>query len=259
MSLSRNDIAIEVLNPDLEVSPDRGVLCGKTGSGKSTYAKVLINMFWQDWVKSEKYPEARIYIMDTKPRWRAEHLVSRWSKKPQLTDDPNKMIKHSYLIRNDSEYRKAKHDGVSTFIFQDKDLSTDDLIQWQVKIMQDMFKTQKEDIPTLLYIDEGMDFFGPSGNSRYGDIIQRCFRAGREMGIATFIGIQRPKQINLQVLTESNYLSLFKLRFSSDVERLYEMGYPIGMTPPTEDKHFALWRDEELISKNATLHLEKKG
>ena len=115
------------------------------------------------------------------------------------------------------------------------------------------FDSQEYERPSLLYVDEGMDFFGPSGNSRYGNAIQKCFRAGREKGLATCIGVQRPKAINVQTLTEANLLYLFKLDYSADVKRLVEMGLPEGITAPTELYKFRHMRDGELLP--GVLHL----
>lgn len=101
-------------------------------------------------------------------------------------------------------------------------------------------------MPTLLVIDEGMDFFGPTGNGIHGDIVQRCWRAGGEKGMACLIGVQRPKSINLQMLTESNLLYLFHLSNEDDVKRLWEMGLPKGVVPPIEKYKFIFFKDDVL-------------
>lgn len=245
--IAREDFAIR--------ADDRGVLCGTTGCGKSTLASILINLFYQDYVKYDDEPEGRILIVDSKPRWRHDHLLSRFSKQSSLPPgDPQTIIRHSVLVRDAGEWKQANRSNEPVILLQNPDLPMKELIPWLVVCMEDFFKTQHTERKSLLYIDEGMDFFGPSGNGLHGDIIQRCYRAGREKGLATVTGIQRPKQINLQVLTESNYLALFHLRFADDVTRIYEMGFPVGMMPPEENYHFSLWHDG-LISQDVMLDL----
>jgi hypothetical protein len=102
--------------------------------------------------------------------------------------------------------------------------------------------------PSLIYFDEGMDFFSTSGSALGSDIVQRCYRAGRERGLTSVIGVQRPKGINLQCLTETSYCALFRIQYEEDVKRLWEMGWPKGVTYPeqrvegVESYEFRLWR-----------------
>lgn len=116
-----------------------------------------------------------------------------------------------------------------------------------------LFKSQRHERKTMLYIDEGMDFFGPTGVSRYGNAIQRSFRAGREKGMTSVIGLQRPKTINLQTLTEMNVLYLFRLQYQDDVKRLQEMGLPAGTQAPDEDFNFLWLRGNKLYPKALTI------
>lgn len=125
----------------------------------------------------------------------------------------------------------------------------------QVWAMREFFRTQNPRTPSLLYIDEGMDFFGPNGMAKEGDIIQRCFRAGREKGLCTLMAVQRPRAISLQALTESNILYLFAIAYQDDVKRLYEMGLPKGVMAPEEDYYFRLLRDRKLYPKLLTLKM----
>jgi hypothetical protein len=129
------------------------------------------------------------------------------------------------------------------------------LIQWQTGVMRKLFSTQRPRLPTLLVIDEGMDFFGPTGNSLHGPIVQKCWRQGGEKGMSCLIGVQRPKSINLQMLTESNLLYLFHLRFANDVKRLQEMGLPSGVTPPVEKHKFIFFKDDQLYPKKIKLNI----
>jgi hypothetical protein len=135
-------------------------------------------------------------------------------------------------------------------VAQRSDLADDaQVVAWQVGNIARFFDTQRPDEPSLLVIDEGMDFFGPSGNARFGNGIQRCMRAGREKGLCTMIGVQRPKAINLQCLTETNVLFLFAIDYEEDVKRLREMGFPKGVAAPRKDYDFLLFRDKKLYPR----------
>lgn len=133
-----------------------------------------------------------------------------------------------------------------TVILQNTEVDEEDNVRWQVEAIALFFKEQRDARPSLLYVDEGMDFYGPTGNARFGNAIQRCFRAGREKGLATLLGVQRPKSINLQTLTEANVLYLFRLDFVEDVKRLQEMGYPKTAGAPDEDHRFRYMRGRAL-------------
>jgi hypothetical protein len=124
-----------------------------------------------------------------------------------------------------------------------------------VECMQRFYATQRSDQPSLLFIDEGMDFFGPTGNALHGSIVQRCFRAGGERGMSCLLGLQRPKTVSLQVLTESNVLFLFHLRYDEDVKRLWEMGFPKGVSSPRHRYDFLWYHDDELYPKPLRLKL----
>jgi hypothetical protein len=92
-----------------------------------------------------------------------------------------------------------------------------------------------------------MDFFVPTGNARYSDIVQKLVRAGREKGIASLLGVQRPKTINVQVMSECNVLYLFRINFQEDIKRLWEMGFPHNVMPPTENHVFRFFRDRKVF------------
>jgi hypothetical protein len=139
-------------------------------------------------------------------------------------------------------------------------LEDEELIRWQVGVIRKFFDSQKPEFHSLLVIDEGMDFFGPTGNSRYGNAIQRCWRAGGEKGMSCLIGLQRPKTVNLQMLTESNMLALFPLRYTEDVKRLQEMGFPKGYYPPEANPRknkgkFLFMKNDELFPKAVRLKI----
>lgn len=254
--MNSDDLAIKV---DPKTGGERWLLVGATGTGKSTAAYIPINKFYNDYVAPTKRngkPRGRILIVDTKPRWRPKMLAdgTRATRKyKHFLNGPE--VPHSRLVSHSSEWDMAWETGDGVVLLQNADLDTNDLIRWCVEMMSKFFRSQKIKEPSLLVIDEGMDFFGSTGNSKYGDIVQRSVRAGREKGMATLICVQRPKTINLQVVTEASALMLFRIDFLGDMKRLQEMGIPKDVYPPTQDYHFVFWKDRKLLARDAMLRL----
>lgn len=239
------------------MSGDRGIIVGRAGSGKSTLMAQLIEQFVATYVNPDHFQwrgqkVGRVLVSDTKPRWRAERSVSggslsRYYKRQGYVVGDT--VRESVLLRTDADWSLAWDPDVSSRIVvaQRSDIDNDAaLLAWHSRLIQRFFTSQRPDEPSLLVIDEGMDFFGSSGNSVTGRPIARCYRSGREKGMVSLIGVQRPKCINLQCLTESNVLYLFGIDFDDDVARLREMGLPKGVTAPEEDTVFRFMRGRKL-------------
>lgn len=73
------------------------------------------------------------------------------------------------------------------------------------------------------------------------------------------MGVQRPKGINIQMLTESDLLYLFHLAYDTDLRRLTEMGFPRNLSSPDEDQKykFIFMRGGKVYPKLVTLNLTK--
>ncbi|MGH7239272.1 MAG: hypothetical protein ACREHG_04295 [Candidatus Saccharimonadales bacterium] len=144
-------------------------------------------------------------------------------------------------------------------VSQRLDLEEKPLVLWQLAVIKQFLASQRHDVPSLLVIDEGMDFFGPTGNAYYSNVIQRCWRAGGEKGMACLIGVQRPKTINLQLLTESNMLYLFHIAYDQDLKRLQEMGFPSGIDSPDRKYRFLFMRTSKLYPKPIVITIKERN
>ncbi len=232
---------------------DRGILVGRAGSGKSTLAASLVTQFHQDYVLGRP-PDTigRVLVIDTKPRWRGDRMVTTASTRRHYKGFvKGDRLPHSVVMRNSDEWAMAFDPDINRrlVIAQRNDLDFLSLIRWQTSLIDKFYATQDFEHPSLLYIDEGMDFFGPTGNALYSSAIQRCFRAGREKGLASLIGVQRPRTINLQCLTESNVLYLFAINFGEDMKRLREMGFPRDVPAPRDNHKFLYFRDGKVFNR----------
>ncbi len=236
-----------------EYGADRGIMVGRSGSGKSTLASALITQFHNEYCLSVPRSQmGRVLVIDTKPRWRGVNLVNGGSTRRHYKGFvKGDRIPSSVVMTDEDQWGMAFDPNISSrlVIAQRMDLDFHSLIRWQVGNIDRFLATQDSKFPSFLYVDEGMDFFGPTGIAREGDAVQRCYRAGREKGLATLIGVQRPKVINLQCLTESNVLYLFALNFDQDVARLREMGFPAGVPAPFENHKFLYYRDGRVYNK----------
>lgn len=221
----------------------RGILVGANGTGKSTLAAHVLTEFRKD------YPQSRMLVLDTKPRWRAEWLPDgTYAKRQYRKMAKGDTIAGSVSMSRMTDWPLAWHPDTNpshTVIAQRMHGTQAENVRYQIKAAERFFETQDARSPSLLYIDEGMDFFSANGSARGSDIVQRCFRAGREKGLATMIGVQRPISINLQCLTETSWCAVFRINYAGDIKRLYEMGWPQTVGPPTyeQDHCFRLWRE----------------
>lgn len=236
-----------------DVGADRGIIVGRSGSGKSTLAASLIAQFHKDYCLDVRRPDmGRVLVIDTKPRWRGVQLVNGGSTRHHYKGFvKGDRLANSVVMTNDDQWGMAFDPNISDrlVIAQRMDLDFRALIRWQVDNVARFLATQDSRYPSLLYVDEGMDFFGPTGVAREGEAIQLCYRTGREKGLASLIGVQRPKTISLQCLTESNVGYFFAINFLEDVKRLREMGFPPAVPMPEENHKFLYYRDGKVYSK----------
>jgi len=229
---------------------DRAILVGASGTGKSTLARYLLD----EWRKD--YPKSRVLIVDTKPRWRATGMPDGGTpKKLYGRMAKGDTIKGSVALSDMDDWPLVWSRDVNpsqTVICQriqrgwkDRRATQSATVSFALACMERFYASASAHTQSLLYIDEGHDFFSPNGTARGSDIIQRCYRAGREIGLTELTGFQRPVGLNLQMMTELNYLALFRINYEKDARRLVEYGWPLGTGPPTYDEkyHFKLWRE----------------
>jgi energy-coupling factor transporter ATP-binding protein EcfA2 len=244
---------------DLALAPgDRAVCIGASNCGKSTLSNHLLGAFQrQHCVGVPRARRGRVLILDDKPRFRATRAVTGKGVRARYKDFVKGDTVEGVVLDDLTHWDLAFHPDLNpaqTVIVQNPDLDEGAVVSLCVGAAALFFKTQKPKHPSLLYVDEGMSFFGPSGTGRFGNAIQRCFRAGREKKMAVILSSQRPKQISMQCLTEANVAFIFRLDFTDDMKRLQEMGFPAGADPLTEDQQF-YWFQKKGRQLNGPLRL----
>jgi hypothetical protein len=225
---------------------DRGIAVGGTGSGKSFLCEHLIEhaIF--------RYPKLQVLILDSKPRFRAEHETSgvganrRYSKWDHGTPIPG-----SYALNlrgSDAGLADALRLGAGIIIAQTTEESEFSRL---LDAAQSFYRTARSSQPRLIYVDEVMDFYKVGGHTVGNNALLRAARAGRELGLGLLIASQRPRHIPVQLVQEANKLYLFKLRNTNDVDHLEEFGTPddLWQHVPNEQRWFYYYDHEDPASQ----------
>jgi len=237
---------------------DRAALVGATGTGKSTFAEWWLSSF------RGEYPKSRILVIDTKPRWRAEYLSDGTrAKRRYKRMAKGDTIPGSMALERPQDWALVWSPDVNpsqTVISQNLKLTKLQNVRYQAWIAERFFRTQDARRPSLIYFDEGMDFFSTSGTTAAGsDIVERCYRAGREMNLVTVFGSQRPISIPKLVMSECSHLACFALDNRADVKRLWDYGWPRTTMPPTRHDPNVCTEDCVQHDPDGTFRLWRKG
>lgn len=220
---------------------DRAIICGGTRSGKSSLAagspsvpfeRSLIYDF------AHRYKKSRILIVDTKPRFRAQwtadgrgarRVYRKWRYGQPIPDS----VLVAPAVKGDLE-RAWRRGNVAICQGTANDAT---LIAYT---MHEFLDSADGKIPLLMYVDEAMDFYGPTGLPlpRTGNPILQAMRAGGERNVSELIATQRAKFISGQLWELLERLYLFRLELPGDMKRIQEMGVPPGLTAPDENHIF---------------------
>jgi hypothetical protein len=213
---------------------ERGLLVGGTDTGKSTLAEALTMEFFR------RYENGRILILDSKPRFRAQYDAHGLSVKRRYKSwSHGPTVPGSAAVASAGEMDRAFSTDRRVLIAQgERSRDIPGLLACAARFLD----TSKANRPQLLVVDETMDFFSANGQPRGGDdILTRVARGGRERGTGALYCSQRTRGIPAQLMEEMSRCYLFRLDYKADVKRLYEMGFPPGVTPPTETRAFKYW------------------
>ncbi len=90
------------------------------------------------------------------------------------------------------------------------------------------------------------------------DWLRACVTCGRELGIGMITGTQRPRGIDLRIITEAEVFLAFELRHRDDRKRMAEFAGEEFMERPP--KHaFWVWRAGDRHPRLARLKLGGEG
>lgn len=168
---------------------DRGTLIGKTGSGKTTLAKFLI----EDWQK----PYSVVWNpkgSDAVYKWKQKHVNSL----PQLYDVENDVERYPRIIYTPSAI-----------------LAEDE------KTQEEFFYWIYERKNTRIYIDEATSVFY-AGN-KPPRFLTAVLNRGRERGISSLVATQRPAGVPINILSEAEHFYIFKVLHPYDKKRIEDL------------------------------------
>lgn len=229
----------------------RGFLVGGTGTGKTTLAEKLIAQFHQ------ANPSAKILILDSKPRFRAQWRVNNLTARGLYKKwGYGEVYPGSYvldLIDPSAELKAVWRSGGHVAIAQ---IERKAYIE-ALKITLDRFyEDYGARTPRLVYVDEVADFYDGSGRASVNDPILTIARAGRERNVSLLTATQRPKGVPKSLLTELSQLYMFGLDWRDDREHLRDMGVPDEAPYPEWEHSFLFW-DKKLKANPPSLRIYK--
>lgn len=164
---------------------DRAVFIGQTGSGKSTLARKLLRTRYNVWVIDVNG------LLD----W---HL-------------PDSDYPEGEYLRVSSIDGLLKHQAYPKIIFQPPVESQDDFNLFDL-----FFKTAYLATGLTVYVDEA---YAVTNKQVIPPYYKACLTRGRALEIETWTATQRPSNIPAYILSESEEIYLFKLRYPADLQR----------------------------------------
>lgn len=180
----------------------RLILVGATGTGKTTLARHLLDPF------------ERVIIIDSKCTYGGKDGEEGY----EMVSTPARLRRLRASV-DLIQYRPDElHQSVDDY---------NEVYRWCYR---------RQDI--MVYTDEA---FLVHHGSYAPDWLRACVTCGRELGIGMITGTQRPRGIDLRLLTEAEIFIAFDLRHRDDRKRMAEMGGDEFMERPP--KHaFWIWK-----------------
>lgn len=229
---------------------ERGLLIGGTGSGKSTLGDLL----GLDW--DRRYPTARRLIVDSKPRYRAQWTTAGVEAARRYRSwGHGQPVPGSVVVDRPEDLQLVWKLGYRVAIAQGESRDVPRL----VATMREFYRQADARRPSLIQVDECLDFFHANGAAIGGDpVIVQTARAGRERGVSLLAGSQRTYQMPATLMTEVTKLWAFALDSTKDAKRFQEFGCPVFTIPET-DHVFRYWtkRDKRTVWGPYELNLGK--
>jgi len=164
---------------------DRVALIGATGTGKTTFARYLV----------EDPNKRNSVVYDAK----ISDAITRWQTTQRFYEDFD-------LLQRSQENRLVFRPSFAESLDAEAQDAFFEWIYWRRY--------------TRLYIDEATALKGGTNPSFH---LQACIARGRERGVSTVIASQRPKRVPLILFSESEHFVVFRLNLMEDRLRVYEL------------------------------------
>ncbi len=183
-------------------SDQRALIVGATGTGKTTLARQLL------------LPFKPLVVIDSKCTYGGKGGEPGF----EMVSNPGQLKRLRASVQYIQYRPDEKHQKVEYYY---------DVYQW-------CYRRQE----IMIYTDEA---FLVHHGSYAPDSMRACVTCGRELGIGMITGTQRPRGIDLRLMTEAEIFISFDLRHRDDRKRMAEMGGDEFMERPP--KHaFWMWK-----------------
>lgn len=163
---------------------DRAILIGRTGCGKTSLAKYLLD------------DPNKLHSVVYDPK--ASSAIEKWTKTYK-----------QYTKLSDLQYADEAKLIYTPNVYEEQDAQTQD----------DFFNWVYWRYYTRLYIDEAYALIGGTRPSRN---LLACLSRGRERGISTITAVQRPRNFPIVLMSEAEHSYIFALRTPEDQSRVAE-------------------------------------
>lgn len=230
---------------------ERGVLIGKTRSGKSTLAHELITCFLR-----ETHGQGRVLVLDSKPRWR---VLKKWNG---ISARYKGWVKGD-VLEDSAEYNpriplKIQWDHARVLVYSSMDRRSRPVPDFQSRafmLCRLAFRYANDQRPVLLYFDETSDFVHGLQAITDEKLLQTV-RAGGERNLSVLFGTQRPRSIPLSLLTEATVYYIFRIRSEDDRKYLAKYCDELQLRIPEEPYAFFVYRDTAGEPETGTFRLK---
>lgn len=204
----------------LRPKPDQRLLIvGATGTGKTTLAKQIL------------LPYKPLIVIDSKCTYGGKGGTPGY----EMVTSPAGLKRIRASVTHIQYRPDERHQNASDY---------DEVYKW-------CYRRQE----IMVYTDEA---FLVHHGSYAPDYLRACVTCGRELGIGMVTGTQRPRGIDLRLLTEAEIFISFDLRHRDDRKRMAEMGGEEFMTRPPRHA-FWVWRAGDETPALARLTLREES
>lgn len=209
---------------------DRCCFMGPTGSGKTELAIALLK------------PMPNVIVVDPKHRFDWGEIGSRYARVAHSLRDLLAQLK-------DVESRRSS----APVVYRPP---TDDLAPANIDRVDEVFHVALSRGHTTVYVDEMSYLTGTANN--FQERLPHWFRAvttGRQLGVGVWSAFQRPANVPLLAMSESDYRFTFYLRMHKDRARAEELCGPIPWDVLQDEEYSFAWATDKHTSAPTRLRL----
>lgn len=197
---------------------DRWVLLGASGTGKTTFALMLIAALW-------RFYRVPTNILNTKP----DDKVSTFRPSGVTTGRGFPLV----TITKNAAPQPLKVWGVQNW--EPEDNPIDEYAIYMERIRQ--MARGKRGVPSIFYADELANLGGNSGDT-YPPEMSRLLKQARSLKVTTILGNQGYAKMPRDVIGQATHLVVFALRLSYDRR---EVAKQLDIDELTIDHPFGFW------------------